>query len=110
MSRALLTSKPQGRPSFGWRYGKRTAKFERRRFRRLERTTQVANESLGWAEVRHPFHPLKGQRFSVLKKRRWAGKETLILGHPEHGSFGILREWTDWGALTECADGTAPAL
>ena len=46
----------------------------------------------------------------MLKKRRWAGKETLILGHPEHGSFGILREWTDWGALTECADGTAPAL
>jgi len=45
----------------------------------------------------------------VLKKRRWAGKETLILGHPEHGSFGILREWTDWGALTEYTDDTAPA-
>jgi hypothetical protein len=65
---------------------------------------------LGWAEVRHPFHPLKGQRFPVLKRRRWAGKETLILGHPEHGSFGILCEWTDWGALTECADGTTPSL
>ncbi|MGH8336193.1 MAG: DUF5372 family protein, partial [Gammaproteobacteria bacterium] len=42
-------------------------------FPRLERTTQVANESLGWAEVRHPFHPLKGQRFPVLKTRRVGG-------------------------------------
>jgi len=29
-----------------------------------------------------------------------SGKETLILGHPEFGSIGIIREWTDWGAPT----------
>jgi hypothetical protein len=53
---------------------------------------------LGWAEIRHPFHPLRGQRFPVLKTRRVAGVDTLLLGHVERGSFSIAREWTDWGA------------
>jgi hypothetical protein len=51
---------------------------------------------LGWTAIRHPFHPLRGQRFEVLKKRRVAGVDTLILRDPEYGSFGIAREWTDW--------------
>jgi Family of unknown function (DUF5372) len=51
---------------------------------------------LGWAEVRHPFHPLRGQRFEVLKKRRIAAVDTLILRDCERGSFSIAREWTDW--------------
>jgi hypothetical protein len=51
---------------------------------------------LGWAEIRHPFHPLRGQRFEVLKKRRLAGVDTLILRELERGSFSIAREWTDW--------------
>jgi hypothetical protein len=44
---------------------------------------------LGWAEIRHPFHPLRGQRFEVLKKRRIAGVETLILRELERGSFSV---------------------
>jgi len=60
----------------------------------------VLNEHLGWAEIRHPFHPLRGQRFPVLKTRRVAGTETLLLGHVERGSFSVAREWTDWGAPT----------
>jgi hypothetical protein len=51
---------------------------------------------LGWAEIRHPFHPLRGQRFEVLKKRRVAGIDTLILRELKRGSFSIAREWTDW--------------
>jgi hypothetical protein len=51
---------------------------------------------LGWAEIRHPFHPLRGQRFEVLKKRRVAGVDTLILRGSQSGSFSIAREWTDW--------------
>jgi Family of unknown function (DUF5372) len=51
---------------------------------------------LGWAEIRHPFHPLRGQRFEVLKKRRIAGIDTLILRELVRGSFSIAREWTDW--------------
>jgi hypothetical protein len=51
---------------------------------------------LGWAEVRHPFHPLRGQRFQVLKTRRISGVDTLILREPARGSFTVAREWTDW--------------
>jgi hypothetical protein len=51
---------------------------------------------LGWAEIRHPFHPLRGQRFEVLKKRRIAGVDTLILRELQRGSFSVAREWTDW--------------
>jgi hypothetical protein len=51
---------------------------------------------LGWAEIRHPFHPRRGQRFEVLKKRRVAGVDTLILRELERGSFSVACEWTDW--------------
>jgi hypothetical protein len=50
---------------------------------------------LGWAEICHPFHPLKGQCFLVLKERRVAGVDTLILRHTERGSFSVAKEWTD---------------
>ncbi|UUM21567.1 Y4bD/Y4pK family protein [Mycoavidus sp. SF9855] len=58
----------------------------------------MPNHHLGLAEILHPFHPLRGQRFPVLKTRRVAGIDTLILSHAERGSFSIPREWTDWGA------------
>jgi Family of unknown function (DUF5372) len=50
---------------------------------------------LGWAEIRHPFHPLRGQRFQVLKTRRIGGVDTLILRELARGSFSIPQEWTD---------------
>jgi len=51
---------------------------------------------LGSAEVIHPFHPLRGQRFVVLKVRRVSGVETLSLRHADLGSFAMPRDWTDW--------------
>jgi hypothetical protein len=51
---------------------------------------------LGWAEIRHPFHPLHGQCFQVLKARRIAGIDTLLLRELDRGTFSIAREWTDW--------------
>jgi hypothetical protein len=48
---------------------------------------------LGSAEVTHPFHPLRGQRFVVLKVRTVSGIETLSLRHHELGSFGMARAW-----------------
>jgi hypothetical protein len=48
--------------------------------------------------IRHPFHPLYGRRFEVLKKRRVAGVDRLILRELERGSFSVAREWTDWAA------------
>ena len=51
---------------------------------------------MGWAEIRHPFHPLRGQSFPVVKTRRLAGVDTLILRGLERGTFSVAREWTDW--------------
>ena len=51
---------------------------------------------MGSAEIVHPFHPLRGQRFAVLKVRLVSSAETLSLRHPDLGSFAMPREWTDW--------------
>ena len=63
---------------------------------RLTQTALEHSQHLGWAEIRHPYHPLHGQRFPVLKKRRIAGNETLILRGLDCGTFSIARDWTDW--------------
>ncbi|MBI4876358.1 MAG: hypothetical protein HY822_17110 [Acidobacteria bacterium] len=60
------------------------------------RTALESSSHWGWAEIRHPFHPLRGQRFEVLKERRLAGVDTLILCEVERGTFSVAREWTDW--------------
>jgi Family of unknown function (DUF5372) len=62
------------------------------------RTALDHSSHLGWAEIRHPYHPLRGQRFRVLKERRVSGVDTLILRELERGSFSVPREWTDWAS------------
>ena len=59
------------------------------------RTALQTNEGLGWAVIAHPFHPLRGQRFRILKSRTCSGRPTLILEGGECGTFSVLREWTD---------------
>ena len=58
-------------------------------------TAQSDSSPLGWAEIRHPFHPLRGQSFPILKQRRVAGVDTLVLRGLERGSFSVARDWTD---------------
>jgi Family of unknown function (DUF5372) len=60
------------------------------------RTALVHKSHLGSAEICHPFHPLHGQRFEVLKERRLSGVDTLILRILGRGTFSVPREWTDW--------------
>src|SRR5258708_16531710 len=74
---------------------------------RSHRTALRSRQPLGSAEVTHPFHPLRGQRFVVLKLRRVSGVETLSLRHPDLGSFAMRREWTDWAAPEA---GAAPGI
>jgi Tat protein secretion system quality control protein TatD with DNase activity len=59
-------------------------------------TALARSSNLGWAEVRHPFHPLRGQKFEVVNKQRRAGVDTLILRGSKFGDLRIAREWTDW--------------
>jgi hypothetical protein len=49
----------------------------------------------GCAEITHPFHPLKGKTFTILKTRSVAGVETLVLQGFSRGSFAVPKEWTD---------------
>ena len=75
------------------------------------RTAQRSNQPLGSAEVAHPFHPLRGQRFVVLKVRCVSGVETLSLRHPDLGSFAMPREWTNWAPPGEqTSAGAVPLL
>jgi hypothetical protein len=50
---------------------------------------------LGWATITHPFHPLLGKRFLVLKVRRVGGHEVLSLFDEDKGTIALPREWTD---------------
>ncbi|RXH28980.1 hypothetical protein XH99_14420 [Bradyrhizobium nanningense] len=77
---------------------------------RPRQTALQSNRPLGSAEVTHPFHPLRGQRFVVLKVRRVAGVESLSLRHAELGSFAMPREWTDWGSPDTQAAASAEPL
>jgi len=63
---------------------------------------------LGCAKIQHPFHPLHGQSFEVLKRRQVAGVPTLILHHPGNGTFAVAEEWTDW--RRPCEADQQPAL
>ena len=80
-------------------YPSLTGVSARSRLPHTRRTALLANQPLGSAEVTHPFHPLRGQRFVVLKVRRVSGVETLSLRHVELGSFAVPREWTEWAPL-----------
>jgi hypothetical protein len=50
---------------------------------------------LGYATVTHPFHPLLGKRFRVLKTKKCAGHEILSLFDEHKGVFGLPRDWTE---------------
>src|SRR5215472_7130635 len=78
-------------------YRRRTGDTGLWRWPRLLRTALRPRQTLGLTEITHPFHPLRGQRFIVLKVRKVSGIEILSLRHTEMGSLAIRRDWTDWG-------------
>ena len=49
---------------------------------------------MGWAKIVHPFHPLTGQKFEILKKKKVAGEDIFSL-RGTSGVFGIQKSWTD---------------
>jgi hypothetical protein len=46
-------------------------------------------------EITHPFHPLRGKQFAVLKSRIVRGVECLVLKGSQSGTFAVPRDWTD---------------
>ena len=64
---------------------------------------------MGWATVTHPFHPLLGKRFLVLKVRRVAGRKVLSLFDEHRGTVTLPLEWTDQAVPGPYASGLEPA-
>ena len=64
---------------------------------------------MGWVEITHPFHPLRGRRFRILKTRRVSGVETLIVEGTPLGTCAVAREWTDM-AHPNAHDGPTPSF
>ena len=50
---------------------------------------------MGGAEITHPYHPLNGQKFRILKIKKIAGEDIFSLRGSSTGTFGIPRNWTD---------------
>src|SRR5262245_39174463 len=67
---------------------------------RSHRTALRSRQPLGSVEITHPFHPLRGQKFAVLKLGTVSGVATLSVRHPGLGSFAIRKDWTDWSVAS----------
>ena len=72
------------------------------------RTALECNSILEWVEITHPFHPLRSQRFTVLKTRNIAGQDYFYLKGGSSGTFCILREWTDQADPDPFSQGKMP--
>ena len=56
-------------------------------------------------EITHAFHPLKGQHFRILQRRRYGGRLVLVLEGTPAGTFAIPEAWTS--ACPDASDGGA---
>ena len=73
-------------------------------------TALRSRQPLGLVEVTHPFHPLRGQKFVVLKLRTVSGVPTLSVRHADLGSFAIPEGWTDWSVPQTPPGSQAPII
>jgi hypothetical protein len=65
----------------------------------------------GSVEITHPFHPLFGQRFFVLKFRTVLGVDCVILKGSPSGTFSVPRNWTSLPRNDRYQDaGVAPRI
>jgi len=46
-------------------------------------------------EITHPFHPLRGRRWELLKTCRVGDRDVFIVRRPTGGTLPLPREWTD---------------
>ena len=63
--------------------------------RRSVSTTLKFNELSDFVEITHPFHPLRGQRYPVVKSKKLARRDLFSLAVAGRGTLCVPREWTD---------------
>ena len=61
---------------------------------RSKQTALDSNCHLGWVEITHPFHPLRGHRFRLLKSENVSGTDILSLRDEDGSLHRISQEWT----------------
>lgn len=61
---------------------------------RLKQTALVLNDHSERVTITHPFHPLHGQQFAVLKERLVGNISTIVLRGTSQGTFAVPCEWT----------------
>jgi len=61
----------------------------------LKQTALVLNDHSEWVTITHPFHPLHGRKFAVLKERLVGNVSTVVLHGSSQGTFAVPCEWTD---------------
>jgi hypothetical protein len=59
-------------------------------------------------EIVHPFHPLFGQQFLLLKSRVVSGIECVILKGSASGTFSVPKDWTSIRSGNDYEDANAP--
>ncbi len=62
---------------------------------RLKSTTLDDSQLSDFAEITHPFHPLHGQKFAILKSRKLAQRDEISLKGSHRGTIVVPRDWTD---------------
>jgi hypothetical protein len=63
--------------------------------RRWRHSAAPSSDDLGFVVVRHPFHPLSGQRLEVLFVKRRAGAPVFVCSGGVGGQVTVPWSWTD---------------
>ena len=63
--------------------------------RRLAQTARPSNPSSEFLVVRHPFHPLTGQRLRILFERRLASGRVYVCDSGPQGTVTVPEAYTD---------------
>ncbi|SCA64257.1 Uncharacterized protein SCG7086_DD_00010 [Chlamydiales bacterium SCGC AG-110-P3] len=58
-------------------------------------TAHHPKESSGSITITHPFHPLRGQTFEILRSRSINESEVFSLKKSSGGTIAVPRDWTD---------------
>jgi Family of unknown function (DUF5372) len=68
----------------------------------------LCSQPSGLIEIVHPFHPLFGQQFLLLKSRVVSGIECVILKGSASGTFSVPKDWTSIRSGNDYEDANAP--
>src|SRR5271166_2872387 len=79
----------------GYRKGMGARNSARSACRRLASTTLGCSELSELVKITHPYHPLRGNSYPLIKSKKWEQRDLLSLLVPGRGTICVPRDWTD---------------